>query len=268
MDLYRAVKAPVAPFLRTHWRHPVARGLAQGARRYLRLYENGSHDLFTNGEASYLRRLPPGTVRTAIDVGAYRGEWTGLLLDAQAQAHVHAVEATPATATALRASLDGEDRVTVHPVALGASAGQLPLFVSPRGPNENSLVDAGDGRPTLSVPVRAGDDLVAEVGIDHIDILKIDSEGHDLDVLRGFARTIAAGAIDVVQFEYTPWNIRSRALLIDFYELLEPHGYRIGKIHPADVAFKGYEEADENFVGPACVAVRGERRDLLEAIAG
>ena len=80
-----------------------------------------------------------------------------------------------------------------------------------------------------------GDDYADGHGITHIDFLKVDAEGADHLVLRGFERLLRAGRIDVVQFEYARFALTTHFLLADFY--VEPEnravcGAYIGKRRP------------------------------------
>jgi hypothetical protein len=45
------------------------------------------------------------------------------------------------------------------------------------------------------------DEFCSDRGIDHIDFLKIDTEGHDLEVLRGSERLLSEQRVDVVEVE-------------------------------------------------------------------
>ena len=104
---------------------------------------------------------------------------------------------------------------------------------------------------------------MAEMGIGHIDLLKVDAEGADLAVLRGFLTMLRRRAIDVVQFEYGYACVIARALLLDFYELLEGCGYLVGRLSPRGIDFAPYRLESENFFGPNFVAARADRPDIL-----
>ena len=99
-----------------------------------------------------------------------------------------------------------------------------------------------------------------------IDFLKIDTEGHEFHVLKGFEQSLDAGLINVIQFEYGKVNVLSRALLYDYYQFFEKKGYVVGKIFPHFVRFKPYEYFDENFIGPNFVAVKKSRADIINVI--
>jgi hypothetical protein len=65
--------------------------------------------------------------------------------------------------------------------------------------------------------------------INHIDILKIDTEGFELQVLTGAASMLAKKAINFVYFEFTdiaPKDGTSGGALIPIDQVLRSHGYR------------------------------------------
>ena len=74
------------------------------------------------------------------------------------------------------------------------------------------------------------DDYCASVGIETIDLLKIDAEGHDHLVLAGAGALLERGAIEIIQFEYNYRWIGARRYLNDAFDDLGPLGYKIGKI--------------------------------------
>jgi hypothetical protein len=115
-------------------------------------------------------------------------------------------------------------------------------------------------------PVQPGDKFFEE-RLQHIDLLKIDTEGADFRVLRGFEGALTRGAISVVQFEYGYACILARALLIDFYDYLESKGYIVGKLHSKRVDFRPYRLKDENFFGPNFVAVHRGHGDMIARLA-
>ena len=55
--------------------------------------------------------------------------------------------------------------------------------------------------------------------IQAIDFIKIDVEGHELEVLRGTTDILAKGGIRFIQFEYGGCNMDARVLLKDLFDL-------------------------------------------------
>ncbi|HUF48543.1 MAG TPA: FkbM family methyltransferase [Vicinamibacterales bacterium] len=84
---------------------------------------------------------------------------------------------------------------------------------------------------TESVHLRTLTAFCGEQGIDGIDFLKVDVEGHELSVLRGAQDLIDTRRIGVIQFEMGECNIVSRTFFRDFQELLGGH-YDLFRVLP------------------------------------
>jgi methyltransferase FkbM-like protein len=94
-----------------------------------------------------------------------------------------------------------------------------------------------------------GDEFLAREGIVEVDFLKLDVEGAEHLVLRGFDRLLRERRVRFVQFEYGRVNILTRFLLKDFHQLFAAHGYLVGKIYPDHVDIRDYDLGDEDFLG-------------------
>jgi hypothetical protein len=95
----------------------------------------------------------------------------------------------------------------IHPVQAALGAAEGTAVVRLRDDSElNSLV-ADPAKPvdasqaTETVAVKRLDDFAADRGITHIGLLKSDTEGYDLEVLRGAERLLRGGAVDFVYVE-------------------------------------------------------------------
>ncbi|MCK5600552.1 FkbM family methyltransferase, partial [Candidatus Pacearchaeota archaeon] len=69
---------------------------------------------------------------------------------------------------------------------------------------------------------------LVENGIDHVDFLKVDAEGHDLSVLKGAESYLQANKIDIIQFEFARMDCLNHILIKDFFDLLS--GYAIYRL--------------------------------------
>lgn len=69
------------------------------------------------------------------------------------------------------------------------------------------------------------DEFCVKNNISYIDFIKIDTEGHELEVLKGAMSTISAGKIEMIQFEFNEMNIISKVFLKDFYDLLKNYQF-------------------------------------------
>ncbi len=162
-------------------------------------------------------------------------------------------------------------------MGLGESNGEITIYASPESSTATSTlrhaIEASReehrihtiaAKTAMIVP---GDAYMRSQGLARIDLLKIDVEGAEFAVLRGFTETFAAGLIDVVQFEYGKINLATRCFLADFHQFFAEHGYVLGKLFPEGVVFKPYDIDDEDFVGPNFIACREGRRDIIDAVS-
>jgi len=249
-------------------RRPLSDPIYRFARRYIMAWSNIEHDLESNGERWVLLRvLSQATDRPVVfDIGANVGDWSEMVTPQTPRVRLLAFEPVPPVRERLERKLAGSG-AEIYPYAMSDGSGTVSINYTPDNPHLSSLVsmEGASTIPVTSVDVerRTGDDLCAELGIDHIRFLKIDTEGHDMSVLRGFAGMIEAGKVDVIQFEYNYMSIYSRVFLRDFYEMLAP-GMIIGRLLPNRVEFADYDFSADNFIQSNWIAVRA---DLVGDIA-
>ena len=71
------------------------------------------------------------------------------------------------------------------------------------------------------IEIKKIDDFCKEHDINNIDLLKMDVEGHELEVLKGAEKMLSNNSISAIQFEFGGANIDSRTYFQDFYNLLK-----------------------------------------------
>jgi FkbM family methyltransferase len=226
----------------------VSRALARAARL------DGSNDMSSNGELdvqrvalAHARSGSNDTAVTVIDAGANAGEWTIALARTAAAQGLDSVSVfpfEPASATYKVLTRNVESlpaSVRVHPIhsALSETSGTATLNIVAEGAGTNSLHVQADIRAkgTETIECISLDEFCRVKAIEHVLLLKIDTEGHEMAVLRGAARMLASGSIELIQFEYNHRWIASRHFLRDAFELLQPLGYRLGKITGEGIEF-------------------------------
>jgi len=100
------------------------------------------------------------------------------------------------------------------------------------------------------------DEFCKAEGIDRIDLLKIDIEGHELSALKGAKNLLKARAIEFIQFEISPATLYARTTFYDFWELLADH-FEIYRLLPKGmVRIPFYEEQYEIYLTTNYVAKR------------
>lgn len=182
-----------------------------------------------------------------VDVGANIGEWSRSFSQALTGAgithRIHAIEAFPETYATLVRNVDAwglSNIVTPFHGALSSAPGEHTFYSLGANIGQNSLhpIPGYETKTiTTSVTCYRLDDLLDSWGISNVAYLKIDTEGHDLKVLQGASKWLAAGRIPLLQFEYNHRWVVSRHFLRDAFEFLTPFGYRLGRITRLGIEF-------------------------------
>jgi FkbM family methyltransferase len=173
--------------------------LPNGAR--LKLWSRGddwiSTQIFWRGLKGYEPETVPiffGLAEQAsviVDVGAYVGYFTVMAALANPGARVVALEPFPATFDRLQRNvrLNALANVVGRNVAAGDSPGAAELHHMSGGMSMAASLDDAHLAPwehvTTTVPVLRLDQLMGELGIERVDLLKIDVEATEVDVLEG-----------------------------------------------------------------------------------
>jgi FkbM family methyltransferase len=216
-----------------------------GRRRYQGLFHRlydlalvglnyGVDDPRLNGEYAVLDRLAPTWPAQPVvfDAGGFRGEWSAAVLERAPGAQVFTFEPNSDSFERIRTRLG--DRANVQPFALGAEDGSASLLMPAGMPQMGSLhvrdLDRFElsPQPIESVQVRSIDSFCAEQGIDRVDLVKLDIEGHELAAIQGAAGLLERRAIGAVQFEFGGTAIDSRVFLRDLIQALD--GYSVCRI--------------------------------------
>ena len=212
-------------------------------------------DMETNGELRVMRQYLPGC-SVVFDVGAHTGEWSRLALQIKPDLVIHCFEPARDNFDHLIRNVSSPN-VTCNPFGLSSERGERPLFIYRSAPGLHSLyqrrgLEDGWGlktpQETETVKLDTLEDYCAERKIDRIDFLKVDVEGHELEVFKGGRSLFEDGRIGMIQFEYGGCNIDSRVLLRDIFEFFEELNYSFFKILPDRLKpFRRYDQRLENF---------------------
>lgn len=228
------------------------------------LQGKGAGSFSIDDEVRLALRLMEGEALVVLDVGANKGLWTAALLK-QATARLRAAYLFEPSAHNLAIlSALGDSRVIVTPAAIGASAGSAVLYADTPGSGLASLTQRNLAHKGLMmdrqevVSVVTIDDFVSERGLSRVDFMKIDVEGHDLDVLKGAKDALRNGIIRALSFEMGGANVDTRTFFRDFWELLRACGFDVWRVSPTLglIPVRKYLERDEVFVTTNYMATR------------
>lgn len=252
-------------------RRPGAYALYFAARRIMWAYNNEDVNIATNGERWLLQRLGKRGLSTVFDVGANVGDWVSEVLAHSSTATVYCYEAIPTTYVELTANVR-DSRAHLFNKALSGEAGELEFNASSLSVVSSvydvSKFDKALTLTKVTVPAVIGDKECARLCVARIDLLKVDTEGHDLDVLNGFNDMLQRDAVDIIQFEYNAFTLIARRGLHDFYDLLAER-YLLCRLLPNALEVMGYERGLDNFDQSNWVCVRKDivTKDFVDLLA-
>jgi FkbM family methyltransferase len=172
-------------------------------------------------------RVPFGGLM--VDVGAHIGLVAVQVARERPNATVHAFEPFPNNVSALKSNVERNElsNVIVNAAALSDRTGSVTMTVASEGSNWHYV----GGQDGLSVDALTLDDYARQAGIDRIDVLKVDVEGHEPSVLRGAGGLLRSGAIRTIVAEiHDEFKHRDPESDGDLVAILGKHGYRMAEI--------------------------------------
>jgi FkbM family methyltransferase len=248
---------------------PRSRTLYRLCKRYVDDYNGDNNcDMYANGELHFARSILREKVdAVAFDVGANRGEWSAAILEINPSIQVHCFEPCGSAFRKLMAR-DLPGKVVRNNFGLSSRPGVQKMFIFGNAHTKNSL------HPRLDRESKAHEEVRLETLVDYcvqhdisaVHYLKVDVEGHELDVLLGAKEMLAEQRIHIVQFEYGEAYVAAGVLLKDVVEFMADFDYDLYKLMPRGlILIGGYDTKLENFLNSNYVLVL---RGGLEASTG
>jgi FkbM family methyltransferase len=172
------------------------------------------------------RRFTLDDFKVVFDVGANEGQTSAAFQEHFQKASIHAFEPVAAFAGLVREKT-APDRTHVHQFALGSEAGSA--FIDVRSNQTSSLVPNPDEPSDRKeeVQIKTVDGFCAEQAIKHIDYLKIDAEGFDMEVLKGARGMLDGKLVSFIQVEAGMTAHWRQIPLCDFVSFLTQYGFEL-----------------------------------------
>ena len=167
------------------------------------------------------------------DIGANKGDWTAkaieLSIHKKTGLSINTFEPSTYTHDELSRRFRGNTSVSLQKIAFSDVPGTAVFYESSDGAGSNSLLsDFGD--PKSTVTLQTLDGFLTQMGIKHVDLIKVDVEGFDAKVISGGRDSLTSGIIDLLQFEYNwRWALTGSTLRLVF-DLIKDKPYRFGKL--------------------------------------
>lgn len=221
----------------------------------------------SSGESGVIKKLREQNSESLciFDVGANIGEYTELAesLLAGSNYEIHAFEPSKYTYNILQQRISSSN-VKLNNFALGKDKGESYLYYDKLGSGIASLTQRKldyldikfDKHEVVSITTI--DEYCFQKNISKIHLLKLDVEGHELDVLNGAIMLFRKSLIEIVTFEFGGCNIDTRTFLRDFFSFFQDLGMTIFRITPTGGLYPlyTYKEKYENFRTTNYVAIQ------------
>jgi FkbM family methyltransferase len=211
----------------------VKSGLRQLGFELQRLPRSLAPDKVSVGLDPYhdMRRLTGGTARPVVfDVGANVGQSIERIRTYFEHPTIHAFEPGPDTFEQLRRATEGVPDLVLNNVAFGRQAG-IAEFVVNSESVLSSLLDAGPDiwgtvKGKIPVTVATLDEYCASNNVERIDVLKLDTQGFEMEVLKGGENMLRQGRIAAIFMEVTFSEMyKNLPSLDEIYRFMTERGY-------------------------------------------
>ncbi|MEM7783303.1 MAG: FkbM family methyltransferase [Planctomycetota bacterium] len=162
----------------------------------------------------FLRFVAEKTNPVFLDIGANTG--THSLAIANHCKEIHCFEPNPKALTPLRININRNLglKICVHDFGLSDQNSVLEFYENKSGNLGAGTFEKRRGAADQKLEVKIGDEVVSSLGLKNVDLIKLDTEGHEFSILKGITKTLStyrpillwelAGTIstDTIAFEF------------------------------------------------------------------
>lgn len=186
------------------------------------------YDIFANrsfeGDILKLLRSELCKDDVFLDIGANIGQHS--LYASHFCKHVYSFEPITRIYNQFTRSIFVNDILNISPYnyALGKAKEIIPIWSTPLNMGASSLLYSKDKTLEQNIKVLRLDDVYESLGIERVDIMKIDVEGYEYNVLLG-AEGLIAKFKPKILIEFIEYNNEDTGKRQEIYELLKRNGY-------------------------------------------
>ncbi len=217
------------------------------------LLGKGATSIQPQDEVKKLKFFLDNDIDIAIDVGGNIGKYSNLILSNFNVKKLYVFEPSKKSYEKLIKNISQHENVEFFNKGLSNKNTSQPLYGDSLGSSKSSVYNRRLDHFNLKfnyqedIEMIKFDDFYKEkLRNQEIDIMKLDVEGHELDVLEGSRKTI--NSIKLIQFEFGGCNIDSKTFFQDFYYFFKDFGFDIYRMRPNGLSkIKNYSENDEYF---------------------
>ncbi|QYY35085.1 FkbM family methyltransferase [Ruficoccus sp. ZRK36] len=242
------------------FRNKIRENVARQVWKILMYLEHGQEAVIArNGESIFLRAWMErqheqgNTPITVLDCGANRGDYTKALLKLADEfqgldLNLYLFEPQQDLRETIRSNIPSLAEDHIVGAGVSSSKGTATLNRPATGSTHASLYQRSDNfTDHVEVPLVRLDDFLSERSIPHVDLLKLDVEGHEMEALKGLGEYCHPDKTSVIQFEYGATTLDANSNLKSLFDYLNGRGYEIAKIVKRGLSPRRYRPWLETF---------------------
>lgn len=161
-------------------------------------------------------RIKYGSLTTVFDVGANNGQTWEWVRYNERESKIHCFEPVKATFDSLKTKVKNDKNCIVENMAFGNAPGvkEVRLFesnLSALNSLKDDLMNGDLNAAVETIQIDTIENYCLRKNISHIDLLKIDTKGYELDVLEGALELLDAGCVSFIYCEvgFLKKNVRN-----------------------------------------------------------
>jgi len=189
-------------------------------------------------ESGRLALMPDGLLQSldcVVDVGANEGAWSRTVLSFAQPKSLFAIEPSPALKNKLTKSLENVSGSKIFNIAVGEKKSEALFYMTEHSHNAsllkplsrsmNEIYSYGyDVKSESSVLVETLDGILEDVP--EITILKIDTQGTELSVLKGAAETLKKTKVVLLEANFIP-HYEGCSTFFDIHDFMLASGFKL-----------------------------------------
>jgi FkbM family methyltransferase len=158
-------------------------------------------NIFERHEYAIPPQFMPSSDVVILDVGANVGLFAIYMRIIKNNSTIHCFEPAPHTFNLLQRNLYNMKDVFTYPIGLGGQDMMAPLMLHPHNAGENSIkIHPETVAGSIEVQIRNATAVLDRIGLAYTDILKIDTEGCEIDILQNLKDRL--GYVGIILLEY------------------------------------------------------------------
>tara|TARA_R100000963_G_C4639301_1_gene103014 strand:- start:303 stop:1901 length:1599 start_codon:yes stop_codon:yes gene_type:complete len=173
-------------------------------------------NIFEQQEYALPRGFQLNEKSVVVDIGGNVGSFSMYAREWNAKCHIYSFEPNPQVFPLLEHNAKSLGNISINQVALGNKNGSIDLYQHPNNTGQTSTSLQVKDANKVSVPMRNSGEMLAEYGINKIDVLKIDTEGAEVAILAGMKDLLINTGIIMVEYHSEQDRRQIDVLLAEF----------------------------------------------------